>query len=167
MENGCGPRSSTAKSCRRSTGRPSGSTLARSTALSTISRPASDTINPRSGHIRKTIVSSRNTTISVCYLNRTRRTRNLGYMGRYPIKRNMIGVTIPLGKFPRGESLRIVSIVSIYIMDHALNSANVMVDVETQAVTVRLNSCESHVRRLNRYENSARYRPRCFSLTPW
>jgi hypothetical protein len=26
----------------------------------------------------------------------------------------MIGVTIPLGKFPRGESLRIVSIVSIY-----------------------------------------------------
>jgi hypothetical protein len=41
-------------------------------------------------------------------------------------------------------------------MDHALNSANVTVEVERHAARVRLNGCETQKRRLNRYENSAR-----------
>ena len=50
------------------------------------------------------------------------------------------------------------------ILDHALNSANVSVDVKTRTMTVRLNSCEAQKRQLNRYEDSAR--PASFSLTP-
>ncbi len=52
------------------------------------------------------------------------------------------------------------------ILDHALSSAKVTVEVVMHAVTVPLNNCESQVRRLNRYENSGRYRLRCFELTP-